>query len=389
MIQGARRAADEAKADAIRADAAMTDGTTTPSEQATLAEAAETAWAWAAAMEDVAAYLEAPPDEREERKPPMDRAYAEYIAAAARAATGNYAEAVVAWARALPEHGLAARENAEGANAATEADARAPAKRFRPSARPECFMGTLMPADDNGKRHMRPSLELTEAQRRAAATLPPDMPVPDERDMRRDPRVAWKDDWHMWNDRAQQGSAARHTSARRGECNTRGGCCTNQRGGKAPAPDASGTGTDETRMRRGGARHGRGTRGPRERGTGGGDCTESGSCRHHKVPMGSASAGRAGGHLHNARRARRRRDSATQSSATPREGACEADGGSGNAKRGATRSQRRRYRSTHRATHKTQQTADDRRRAKRAQIGLHGTGDTAPVSVSATTTGRA
>ena len=61
-------------------------------------------------------------------------------------------------------------------------------------------MGTLMPADDNGKRHMRPSLELTEAQRRAAATLPPDMPVPDERDMRRDPRVAWKDDWHMWND---------------------------------------------------------------------------------------------------------------------------------------------------------------------------------------------
>jgi len=200
MIQGARRAADEAKADATRADAAMTDGTTTPSEQATLAEAAETAWAWAAAMEDVAAYLEAPPDEREERKPPMDRAYAEYIAAAARAATGNYAEAVVAWARALPEHGLAARENAEGANAATEADARAPAKRFRPSARPECFMGTLMPADDNGKRHMRPSLELTEAQRRAAATLPPDMPVPDERDMRRDPRVAWKDDWHMWND---------------------------------------------------------------------------------------------------------------------------------------------------------------------------------------------
>jgi hypothetical protein len=78
MIQGARRAADEAKADAIRADAAMTDGTTTPSEQATLAEAAETAWAWAAAMEDVAAYLEAPPDEREERKPPMDRAY-DYI----------------------------------------------------------------------------------------------------------------------------------------------------------------------------------------------------------------------------------------------------------------------------------------------------------------------
>ena len=53
------------------------------------------------------------------------------------------AEAVLARAKALPEHRAAATENAEGANAATAADARSPATRFRPGARPECFLGRV------------------------------------------------------------------------------------------------------------------------------------------------------------------------------------------------------------------------------------------------------
>ena len=135
------------------------------------------------------------------RLPPCvaERAYAEWIAAKAREATGIYAEALATWGQALPEHGLASVGNAEGAHAAAEADARSPAIRFRPSARPECFLGTLMPAGEDGRRHMRPSLELTEAQRDATATLPSTVPIPTENDIQRDPRVAWDDAWRMWN----------------------------------------------------------------------------------------------------------------------------------------------------------------------------------------------
>ena len=198
--QGARVAATEARAVAERSDETSADERATPSERASLAEKAEAAWAWAAALDAYAASLEAPTPEGEGRQRTAARAYAEWVTASARAATGASAEAVLAWAKALPEHRAAATENAEGAYAATAADARSPAKRFRPGARPECFLGTLGPADRDGHRHKRSSLELTEAQRRAAATLPQSMPIPTEADMGQDPRVAWSDAWHMWSE---------------------------------------------------------------------------------------------------------------------------------------------------------------------------------------------
>ena len=202
LAQGLRSAATKAHALAELASHAASPEQASPHARAALEERAETAWAWAAATDAAATNMETPKTDKTERAATLhvaERAYAEWIAAKAREATGIYAEALATWGQALPEHGLASVGNAEGAHAAAEADARSPAIRFRPSARPECFLGTLMPAGEDGRRHMRPSLELTEAQRDATATLPSTVPIPTENDIQRDPRVAWDDAWRMWN----------------------------------------------------------------------------------------------------------------------------------------------------------------------------------------------
>lgn len=142
------------------------------------------------------ALLEATDTQRPERQKAVDRSHAEWIVAAARAATGSCAEAVATWARSLPEHAEAREGNAEGAGAAAEADACSPAKRFRPSARAECFLGSLAPGED-GRRHMVPSLDLTESQRRGIQTLPADL-APTVHDAHQDPRVAWTDGSRVW-----------------------------------------------------------------------------------------------------------------------------------------------------------------------------------------------
>ena len=201
VAQALGQAATRAYALAEEADRAVTLEKTSPQEQAALAERAETAWAWAAAVDTEATTRATPTKERAEARRTADRAYAEWLTAKAREATGTMAGALAEWAQALPEYSLAAAGNADGAHAAAEADARSPAKRFRPSARPGCFFGSPMPAGDDGKRRTRPSLALTDVQRSAAATLPHAVPVPDARDMHRDPRVAWDGGpWRMWSD---------------------------------------------------------------------------------------------------------------------------------------------------------------------------------------------
>ena len=201
----ARTAAQAALAKAQRARQAMLDAEhDCANKLAELAEEAEAAWAWATTMQCRAALLEATDTQRPERQRAVERSYAEWITAAARAATGSGAEAVATWARSLPEHAEAREGNAEGAGAAADADARSPAKRFRPSARAECFLGTLSPPGTDGRRHMVPSLELTESQRRGTRTLPADMAPPTAHDARKDPRVAWTDGSRVWAETPQR-----------------------------------------------------------------------------------------------------------------------------------------------------------------------------------------